>query len=71
MLQRELGADVELEPGPYGSFEVRVDDKTVVEGGALAFLGVLPSLNEIRTRVAEQTEGVTPEKPVDDDQHPA
>ena len=53
MLRRDLGADVELVAGPYGSFEVRVDDKPVVEGGALAFLGVLPTLNEIRTEVAQ------------------
>jgi hypothetical protein len=53
MLRRDLGADVELVAGPYGSFEVRVDEKPVVEGGALAFLGVLPTLSEIRT-VVEQ-----------------
>ena len=53
MLRRDLGADVELVAGPYGSFEVRVDDKPVVEGGALAFLGVLPTLKEIRTEVAQ------------------
>ena len=54
MLRRDLGVDVTLESGPYGSFQVRVDDAAVVEGGALAFLGVLPSLDEIRTQVANQ-----------------
>ncbi len=55
MLRRDLGVDVELEAGPYGSFEVRADDGTVlVDGGALAFMGVLPPLTEIRTRVAEK-----------------
>jgi len=43
MLKRDLGAEVELEAGPYGSFQVRVDDTAVVDGGALAILGVLPS----------------------------
>ena len=51
MLKRDLGVDVTLVSGPYGSFQVRVDDAPVVEGGALAFLGVLPTLNEIRTQV--------------------
>ena len=51
MLRRDLGVDVTLEAGPYGSFKVSVDDQTVVEGGPLAFLGVLPTLDEIRARV--------------------
>lgn len=54
MLRRDLGVDVTLEAGPYGSFQVRVEDVTVVDAGALAFLGVLPTLGEIRTRVAER-----------------
>ena len=54
MLRRDLGIDVTLEAGPYGSFEVRVDDAVVVDAGALAFLGVLPTLDLIRTRVAER-----------------
>jgi hypothetical protein len=52
MLRRDLGADVTLEAGPYGSFKVTVGDETVVDGGPLAFLGVLPTLNEIRPQVA-------------------
>ena len=60
MLERE-GIDVTLEAGPYGSFKVRVDDDVVVDGGRLAFLGVLPTLNEIRKQVkehgVERTEG--------------
>lgn len=54
MLRRDLGVDVTLESGPYGSFQVRVDDTAVVDGGALAFLGVLPSLDEIRAQVSNQ-----------------
>jgi hypothetical protein len=52
MLRRDLGVEVTLEAGPYGSFRVLADDDVVVDGGALAFLGVLPSLAEIRARVA-------------------
>ena len=62
MLRRDLGVDVELEAGPYGSFQVRVDDTAVVESGALAFLGVLPTLDEIRTQVAQRLEGTAPDE---------
>jgi hypothetical protein len=61
MLRRDLGVDVTLESGPYGSFEVRVDDATVIDGGALAFLGVLPTLREIRARVAERLDTTAPD----------
>jgi len=57
MLRRELGIDVELEPGPYGSFVVSVDGETVVDGGPLAFMGVLPRLADVRARVAERIRG--------------
>ena len=60
MLRRDLGVDVTLEPGPYGSFKVRVDDTVVVDAGALAFLGVLPSLAEIRTQVAAHGNAAAP-----------
>jgi hypothetical protein len=42
-LRRELGADVDMVHGRYGEFKVLVDGKTVVDGGAMAALGVLPS----------------------------
>ena len=61
MLRRVLAVDVELESGPYGSFQVRSDDGTVlVDGGAMAFLGVLPTLTEIRARVAEKMGSAAP-----------
>ena len=66
MLRRDLGADVELVAGPYGSFEVRVDDKPVVEGGTLAFLGILPTLNKIRTEVAQHLGDATSDESDDD-----
>ena len=66
MLRRDLGADVELKAGPYGSFQVQVGDKTVVDGGALAFLGVLPTLDEIRTKVAQQLDAADPDAPTRD-----
>ena len=42
-LRRELGSDVEMVKGKYGEFKVLVDGQTVVDAGALAALGVLPS----------------------------
>ena len=57
MLRRDLGLEVTLEAGPYGSFQVRVDDDIVVDGGQLAFLGVLPTLKEIRTQVTSRIDG--------------
>ena len=59
MLERE-GIDVTLESGPYGSFKVRVADDVVVDGGPLAFLGVLPTLKQIRDQVREHGVEGTP-----------
>ena len=42
-LRRELRTDVEMVRGRYGEFKVLVDGDTVVDGGALAALGMLPS----------------------------
>jgi hypothetical protein len=52
-IREELGEEVELENGHSGEFKVFVDDKEVVDGGRLAFLGVLPSVDEVRGAVAE------------------
>jgi hypothetical protein len=57
MLRRELNTEVELVHGRYGEFKVLVDGDTVIDGGALAFLGVLPSRREVvdavRARLSE------------------
>lgn len=37
--------------GRYGEFAVRVDGAQVVDGGALAVLGVLPSAEQVLERV--------------------
>jgi hypothetical protein len=52
MLRRDLGVEVEIEPGPYGSLKIFVDNDEVVDAGALAFMGVVPTLAHIRERVA-------------------
>jgi hypothetical protein len=56
-LRRELHADVDMERGRYGEFKVLVDGETVVDGGSLAVLGVLPSgrkvLEAVRLKLSE------------------
>jgi hypothetical protein len=51
-LRKELGVDPVLVEGHYGELSVLVDGDEVIDGGALAFLGVLPSLRRIRDAVA-------------------
>jgi hypothetical protein len=55
-LRRELQAEVDMVRGAYGEFKVLVDDDPVVDAGAMAFLGVLPSgrtiVDAVRTRMS-------------------
>ena len=51
-LRRELNVDVELVEGRYGQLSVLVDGEEVIDAGALAFLGVLPSRRRVREVVA-------------------
>jgi hypothetical protein len=57
-LRRELQADVDMVRGGYGEFKVLVDGDVVIDGGAAAFLGVLPSsrkiLAAVRPRLSSQ-----------------
>ena len=55
-LRRELGAEVEMVRGHYGEFKVLVDGKPVIDGGATAFLGVLPSGRKIVAAVRDHLE---------------
>ena len=50
-LRKELGTEVDLVHGRYGEFRVLVDDQTVIDGGSLAFLGVLPSTQTVLAAV--------------------
>jgi hypothetical protein len=56
-LRRELGAEVELVRARYGEFKVQVDGETVVDGGALAALGVLPSGRKVLDAVRAKLSG--------------
>ena len=55
-IRRDLQTEVDLERGNYGEFKVLVDGQLLIDGGALAFLGVLPSSKEVleavRTRLS-------------------
>jgi hypothetical protein len=52
-LRRELQTDVEMVHGRYGEFKVLVDGEKVIDGGALAALGVLPSGRKVVETVRE------------------
>jgi hypothetical protein len=55
-IRRELKAEVDMVRGRYGEFKVLVDGEIVIDGGALAALGVLPSgrkiVDVVRARLA-------------------
>jgi hypothetical protein len=53
-LRRELQTDVDMVRGRYGEFKVLVDGETVVDGGTLAALGVLPSARKIVQAVRDR-----------------
>jgi len=46
-IRRELGTAVDMVHGKYGEFKVLVDGNVVIDGGSLAFLGVLPSGRQV------------------------
>jgi len=56
-LRRELQTDVQMERGRYGEFKVVVDGQTVVDGGPMAALGILPSGRKIVEAVRVRIEG--------------
>jgi hypothetical protein len=55
-LRRELGVDVDMIRGRYGQFKVLMNGETIVDGGALAALGVLPSSRKVVTVRAKSSE---------------
>lgn len=46
-IRRELQTDVEMVRGRYGEFKVLIDGETVIDGGALGALGILPSKRKV------------------------
>ena len=50
-IRRELGVEVDTIRGRYGEYKVLVDGETVVDGGPLVILGVMPSARKILDQV--------------------
>ena len=46
-IRRQLHTDVDMVHGSYGQFQVLVDNAVLIDGGALAFMGVLPSVRKV------------------------
>lgn len=46
-LRHELKTDVDTVHGRYGEFRVLVDGETVIQSGAMAAFGVLPSSRKV------------------------
>ena len=50
-IRRQLHTDVDMVHGSYGQFQVLVDNVVLIDGGALAFVGVLPSVRKVTEAV--------------------
>ena len=50
-LREDPSLTVELAPGHYGDFTVLVEGKEVLSAGAIAILGILPSIRVVREAV--------------------
>ena len=57
-IRRELQTDVDLIRGHYGEYSVLVDGETVVDGGPLVIVGVMPSARKIVEKVRAQLAGI-------------
>jgi hypothetical protein len=53
-IRRELETEVDMIRGHYGEYKVLVDGETVVDGGPLVIVGVMPSARKIVDKVREQ-----------------
>ena len=55
-MRRELGIEVEMIRGNYGEYKFLVDGETVVDGGPLVIVGVMPpmrkTIDAVRARLA-------------------
>ena len=58
-LRRELGIEVDTIPGHYGEYKVLVDGRTVVDGGRLVILGIMPparkTIEKVRSELASNS----------------
>ena len=61
-LRRDLRIDVDMVHGRYGEYKVLVDGQTVIDGGALTALGVVPSGRRVVEAVKARLSGSHPER---------
>ncbi len=60
-LRRELAIEVDAIRGRYGEYRVLVDGDTVVDGGPLVTVGVMPSARKIVEKVRARLATRVPE----------
>ena len=53
-MRRELGAEVEMIKGHYGEYKFLVDGETVVDGGPLVVVGIMPPARKTIAIVREK-----------------
>ena len=53
-MRRELGIEVAMIRGHYGEYKVMVDGETVVDGGPLVVIGVMPPARKTVELVRER-----------------
>lgn len=46
-LRRDLGIEIDMVHGRYAEYKVLVDGKTVIDGGALTALGIVPARRKV------------------------
>jgi hypothetical protein len=56
-LKGEPNLEVEVVTGRYGEFTVLADGEEIVNGGALGFLGVLPSVGKVKKALDKRLHG--------------
>jgi hypothetical protein len=57
-IERELHVDVVKVKGHYGEYKILVDREIIIDGGAKALLGILPSgkkvVDAVKSRLVEE-----------------
>ena len=53
-LRRDPTLTVDLEEGHYGEFSVLVEGKNVLSAGAIAMLGILPSIRKVQEVIEQE-----------------
>lgn len=53
-IRRELDVEVEMIKGHYGEYKFLVDGETVVDGGSLVVVGIMPSGRKTVEKVRER-----------------